>query len=274
MRTPGLSAAPRSLGNRIVTPQLTGVTALAARTLRYAPLFGVRAGVRLAWLDFRGPPREVAVRWPGYPADLVVRAGTADVRTFAHVIATDGYDQPDRPDPAVIVDAGAHIGLASVWFANRYPNARVIALEPESANFDLLVRNTSAYANVEPRQAALWSSSGTIRLTDPGQGSWAFRVEGVADGDGATITGEVPCVALGDLIDELDLGRIDLLKVDIEGAEREVFAASQPWIDRVDAIAIELHDRHEPGCSRAFFAATAGFVDAPSRGEDTFVRRP
>ena len=72
---------------------------------------------------------------------------------------------------------------------------------------------------------------------------------------------------------EYDLKWVDLLKVDIEGAEKEVFGSPDEWIGSVGAIAIELHDRFKPGCSRSFFAAVTAFPVEQTCGENVFVAR-
>ena len=78
----------------------------------------------------------------------------------------------------------------------------------------------------------------------------------------------VPCLSLADLISEYDLGWIDLLKVDIEGAEKEVFSSPSEWIGSVGAIAIELHDRFKTGCARSFYAAVSDFPVEQTMGEN------
>jgi len=67
------------------------------------------------------------------------------------------------------------------------------------------------------------------------------------------------------------LEKIDILKVDIEGAEREVFSCTSAWLDKVDAIIIELHDRMKAGCSRSFYHGTSGFDNEWRRGENVYV---
>jgi hypothetical protein len=85
--------------------------------------------------------------------------------------------------------------------------------------------------------------------------------------------GSVPCVGVEELLEELGTDRLDLLKIDIEGGEVEVFDAARSWIDRVDVLVAELHDRLRRGCSRAFYTATAGFPHETYRGENVFVWR-
>jgi len=80
-------------------------------------------------------------------------------------------------------------------------------------------------------------------------------------------------VTIPGLMSQYGLTRIDLLKLDIEGAEKELFAAASDWIDKVDAIAIELHDRFKRGCSQAFYNATASFPYEVHKGELVFLFR-
>src|SRR5690606_19859897 len=71
----------------------------------------------------------------------------------------------------LIVDAGANIGASTIYFHYSFPEARLVALEPERSNFDLLCANTAGLP-VECVQAALSSSAGTVSVIDSGQGHW------------------------------------------------------------------------------------------------------
>ena len=79
-------------------------------------------------------------------------------------------------NPATIVDAGAYTGFSAIYFAEKYPAAKVLALEPDPSNFALLVRNARPYSNIVPLQQALWSRDGSLELQDPGTGHWGFYV--------------------------------------------------------------------------------------------------
>jgi FkbM family methyltransferase len=166
------------------------------------------------------------------------------------------------------VDAGAHIGCASVWLGSRYPNAKIIAIEPDRENFELLEHNIDRYPNITAIHGALWGRHGNLALMDPGHGSWGYRVKEDVDSDEM-----IPAVTIDDILMKFDLCGIDVLKVDIEGAEVEVFRSSETWIDRVDAIIIELDDRHTPGCSIALFRATEDFDIEMRRGENLALMR-
>lgn len=223
--------------------------------------------------------REVKVTIPGHSASVLVRPGTTDLAVFNTTYRTEQYNYDFIKPPKVIVDAGAYTGLSTVYFATKYPEATVIAIEPDRTNFDLLVRNTSGLANVHPVRAALWSNNGLVELTDPGKGSWAFRVTEIDDSGNVKLrSGEVglsqiATVTIPDLINEYVLSYIDLLKLDIEGSEKEVLAGSAPWIAHVGAICIELHDRFKSGCSREFYRVADGFPIEFRRGETIMVMR-
>jgi len=218
--------------------------------------------------------REVAVFPRAIKGVVRLRTHSTDVQTFAQVIGDREYDVPDLEDVRTIIDAGANIGLAALFFAERFPAARIIALEPEESNFDLLCRNVLGRPNVTCLKKALWSESGTVTIVDPGQGQWGFRTGNAANGKSAErVIGSVECVTVGDLMQTYGFERINLLKVDIEGAEKEVFESAAPWIDRVDAIAIELHDRFKRGCAKAFYDATVSFDREVHRGENVFLFR-
>ena len=87
------------------------------------------------------------------------------------------------------------------------------------------------------------------------------------------VVGSVPCVTVESLLMEHGTERIGYFKVDIEGGEIELFEGASAWIDKVDLVAVELHDRFRPGCMRAFIEATVGFDQEYSRGENSFAFR-
>ncbi len=232
-----------------------------------AGLKGVAAGVAGTLL---GRHTTMAVRLPDSAAVVHLRMPSTDVTTFRQVILFEEYALDSREPPEVIVDAGANVGLASAYFALRYPSARIVAIEPATENFRLLQENVAAFPNVRAVQAALWNEDTEIDLLDPGLGASGFVT-------GAGAVGEhrerVAALTLGSILDRFDLDRVDLLKVDIEGAELEVFQDAAAWIDRVDAIAIELHDRIKPGCEQVFRNATKAFDQSWQQGENTFCTR-
>jgi FkbM family methyltransferase len=190
----------------------------------------------------------------GAPRPFHYRPGASDERVITEVLKHREYDFARlRRGPELnglysrlvqagrtplIVDAGANIGASAIWFAYTFPAARVVALEPEPANFALLAANTQG-ANVEPLRAALAARSGRVSLVDPGEGAWGFRTAAV--GDAAPSSADVPAVTIGDLYAAKDCAPF-IVKIDIEGGETDVFSAATDWVAQTPVIVIELHD--------------------------------
>ena len=217
----------------------------AQKLLRYMSAFGGAAGTEM-FLRTRRRRGLVELHLPGMAHPFSLRAKTADVHMFEEVFVDGEYRIPETPDPQWIVDAGAHIGCASVFFAVRHPDARIVAIEPESGNLELLRRNTAPYPNIEVVAGALWHERATLSIEDGGNSS-AFRVrEG---------PGDIPAMTLPDVLRRIGASRVDILKMDVEGAEKEIFAEPPPWLADVGVLMIELHDRFRPGCSRNVFTA-------------------
>jgi FkbM family methyltransferase len=174
------------------------------------------------------------------------------------------------PDVQVIVDAGANIGAASVFLLDAYPEAVVIALEPDVGNFEILQRNLAYYGSrAHAVRAALWDRPAALGM-DRGRfrdgREWTFQVRPFVDGDA-----EVESTTIPGILDALHLPQIDILKIDIERAERMVFRErARAWLDRVRVIAIELHDDE---CEDAFHRAVAPFSAEVTRVGDLTVWR-
>lgn len=157
------------------------------------------------------------------------------------------------PKPTAVVDLGANIGLATRYLKHCYPGATIIAVEPDKENFDLLRKNMDGLDGCHCLQAAIWPVDGWVDLERDGLRHSAFRAKEAHDGGGS-----IEAISIPGLMRRFNLERIGLLKIDVEGAEKEIFGAKDlGWLDRVDRIAIELHDIFKPGCGDAFFKALA-----------------
>jgi FkbM family methyltransferase len=229
---------------------------------------GVRGVFLAAKAHLLRRTNETSVRVAGIAHPIYFRLRTSDVPLLTQVIRQSQYDCELPKPPRVIVDAGANIGLASIFFANRYPGALIISVEPAASNLKLLRKNLAPYPNSIIVAGALWGENTSVAIVDPGGGEWGFRIE-----EGPSERGNIAGLTLDKLMDQCGIDYIDLLKVDIEGAEKEVFENSFRWVGRVGAIAIELHDEIKLGCSRAFREATHDFEHESRRGETIFVTR-
>ncbi len=183
------------------------------------------------------------------------------------VFSMHTYSEHPLPDDATtILDLGANVGLASLFFRLRYPGARIVAVEADPAVARLAERNLRGWG-VDVVNAAVAPAAGIVTLhRQPGQ-SWASST---VFGKGEPV--DVKAVALDTLIDQL--GGVSILKLDIEGAEHDVIAASRR-LDAVDCIVGEVHPVEGSSADR-FFAMLGAFdvVTGPMvDGNGTFVAR-
>jgi FkbM family methyltransferase len=123
----------------------------------------------------------------------------------------------------------------------------------------MLRQNASSFPNVEVVHAAIFDRPGPVFLENPKEDAWGFRVQRL-DSSAREAAPAIPGLTMDDLVGRFNGKIIDLLKLDIEGAELEVFSSdSLAWLKRVRMINVELHDRFRPGCSAAFESAVAGY---------------
>lgn len=104
------------------------------------------------------------VSLPGYIFPVVLRNNTSDVTVFYQVFLALSYKIKINKDPKVIIDCGANIGLSVVYFKNRFPNSKIVAIEPEISNFEMLKTNTSGYNDVHCINRGVWNKSANLRI--------------------------------------------------------------------------------------------------------------
>jgi len=196
---------------------------------------------------------------PGLQQKLKIRPGTIDTYSVDEIFLQQVYniDWPKEwPAPLAIIDAGANIGCTSLAFANRFPSASIVALEPEAENFKLLQHNSSFYPKIEILQAAVWDKDAFIQVVDAGFGNRGFVVKECAETD----PNSTKAFSISSLIQRFPSGKIDILKIDIEGSEKEVFAQGfESWLPNCSCVIVELHDRMKEGCSQAVFNAFSNY---------------
>jgi len=140
----------------------------------------------------------------------------------------------------LIVDAGANIGAASIYFLQQFPDALIFAIEPDRGNFEILTQNAIGRP-ITCFNGAVTSRPALVKVVDPGGGNWAFRTELLPDG--VSDDTAVESVQIGRIFDmQPDDIYPFIVKIDIEGAEDELFSCDVEWLERVPLVIIELHD--------------------------------
>jgi FkbM family methyltransferase len=219
------------------------------------------AQTRFGKLFFRPADSDLLTFW------YTLGAGEYDLGRFSHhaAIVTAAYERMRREGKTpVIVDAGANIGAASIWFSEAYPEARIVAVEPDPANARICRMNTE-HRKVEVVEAALGSRSGSVSLV-AAEESWGIQtVRG----------GDVPVVTIQGLLDRFENAELLIAKIDIEGFESDLFGEETDWIDQATAIILEPHDWMLPGqgTSQTFRKAIGPEFEMLLSGENLiFVR--
>jgi FkbM family methyltransferase len=169
------------------------------------------------------------------------RPGGSDVENIVKKLLKreSEYWLPPQFEPRSILDLGANIGIASIDFALRYPQASIIAVEPVAANFQLLQKNISRLQNIRALNVAVGKHDERAVLRGAGQ---SFRTQPVSARSKASRREETTVRDLNALLAELGITQIDLIKIDVEGAEYDVLTSLDPGLlRRVKWIVGELH---------------------------------
>lgn len=193
--------------------------------------------VRLRRLQTARPAPPQPMTFAALSHPFYLRPGTSDIPTAIDNFVRREYGEFALPATlSYMVDAGAYIGDTSAYFLSRFPALRVCALEPSAESYALSQQNLAPYGDrVTVLQAALAGQAGRLRLSGHETGA---TIHGQAAADAE----EVEATTVPDLLAAAPDGRIDLLKMDIEGAERDVFEADiAGWVDRVAIILVEPH---------------------------------
>lgn len=185
-----------------------------------------------------------------------IRDNPYDFATLEEVVLKEEYDIELSFEPRTIIDGGANIGLTSIFFANKYPDAQIVSVEPEAGNFQMLRKNTKQYPNISLLNAGIWNRNTNLTIVDTGKGHNSFTVEELS----VPTKNSIEAISIVDILHERKWKTIDILKLDIEGSEKNVFEKNyESWLPSVKVLVIELHDRIIDGCSETVFEALANY---------------
>lgn len=219
-----------------------------SRYWRFRPYFSPADARRLYLHYYKGANSAYLAE---YNVTIQLRQNTEDYITLKEIFESRIYDVTLPFTPATIVDAGANTGLATVFLKNKYPGANVACLEIEENNFRLLKQHTHNYTDVRCIKKGLYHKNCFLNVEDIYQASNSYTVvETTTPGHNS-----IEAITVDGLMNEMGWSNIDLLKMDIEGAEKEVFQGNvAAWLPHTKAMMIETHDRMKKGCSRALFS--------------------
>lgn len=228
----------------------SGAGRLAGRRRRLAPEPELAAWRRACRLSERTPRFT-----PGSIALLDYRLRFQDLLTFCpqwhDIFVRQTYRFAATSPAPRILDCGANVGLASLYFKRLYPHARVTAFEADPDLHALLVENLTANLRgaasdgVEAVHAAVWTRNGSLAFRCEGGDSGRIEELASQEAPGAesrVAARQVPAVRLRDVLVREGSEPIELLKLDIEGAEVDVLGDCAPALGLVRALIVEIHE--------------------------------
>jgi FkbM family methyltransferase len=196
-----------------------------------------------------------------YGRTFHIRPHTKDFDTFRQVFFLQQYNIPINFNPSVIIDGGANIGLAALYFNWRFPDAKILTYEVEPSNFEQL-------KNIINHNCAIWNKDTYIEIRDEGNGEDSYMVIETQTKSSA----QVKAISIDSIMQANGLKEIDILKLDIEGAEKEVFEIGyENWLPKTRLIIVEVHDNMKQGCSKALFTTMAKYNFSLSLKDENLV---
>ncbi len=185
----------------------------------------------------------IELKVKGYSGLIYLRPNTSDYKIFKQIFIEEEYNVSFPLEVNTIVDAGSNCGYSIVYFKNKFKDAKLIAIEPDASNIEIINKNTSHYSNIELIQGGVWHKNTDLNILNKNAGKWAFRVIEAEKGHG-----EFKGYSLGSIIETYNLNTIDVLKIDIEGAEKIVFENNyKNWLPKTKFGFLELHEHYAEG---------------------------
>lgn len=200
--------------------------------------------------------KEVSFFLPKIKRRITIRKQKSDINAFNQVFILHHYHVPEIENAKVILDVGANIGLASLYLFFKYPDARIVGIEPHPENFNLLRKNITDIPAILARQQALASEKGKVGLVNENNSSTGYQF----DFSNQTKPGNIEAVTIEQLLSENEFDCVDILKIDIEGSEQSVFNGLDPLIfNKIRNLIIEPHDNKVEGCTKAIFKSLTNY---------------
>ena len=228
---------------------------MIGKLFKYYKLFGAEGLKFLAKRAFK-KNTVIGITPKNFKYPIFLRNNTSDVEAFYQIFDRMDYQLDYGGMPKTIIDCGANAGCASVYFKNKYPDATIVAIEPEPSNFKILTMNTEKYKDVHCLNYGIWNKSTNLEIINEGKGNWSFSTNEVDYENENTIK----AISIEEIMKRYDLKQIDILKIDIEGSEKEMFEKNyEKWLPLTKTIVIELHDWMRPGCSKSVFKALGNY---------------
>jgi FkbM family methyltransferase len=215
--------------------------------------------------------RLLAIRVPNLSNKVLIRNLPNDIQVFTQIFIHQEYALKIDEDVNTIIDCGANIGLASLFFLSKFPSARIIAIEPEKNNFELLKQNLQFFPSATCINKGVWNKTAILEITNYSRGEAGFIVSETQHTSGKSIS----ATSISKIIEEFGFKEIQILKIDIEGSEEQVFQDRPQWLHQVKMIFCEIHENMKPGLTQKIRSMLSPQFTCSIQGEyNVFIRVP
>lgn len=212
----------------------------------------------------------VKVHVPGLNHTIFLRNKTYDIHIFYQIFVKEDLQFEYKDSVKTILDCGANIGLATLYYQKKFPQAKIISIEPEKRNYNLLIKNTEGYPNISTLENGVYGSDCGLEVVDIGEGEASYRTMGVNENQKVLQT--ISCRSINSLIDEFELNKVDILKMDIEGSEKEcLFSPKIEWLSKTRYFLVEIHENIYPGLKKEILKIIPPTSKIFNRGEYTII---
>ncbi len=189
------------------------------------------------------------------PWFLCLRRMTTDYNIYGQIFRFEEYkplvdivNRLKQKEIRYIIDAGANVGCSTIYFKHMFPEAKIVAIEPQSGNFDVLCKNielNNMQQDVFAAKSGLWKDNSNLQITTDFRDGreYAFFLKTIHDWDTRHET--VSGITITDIIEKYNFPHIDILKIDIEGSEKYLFEneeIARKTLGKVNFMALEIHD--------------------------------
>ena len=206
--------------------------------------------LKIAYFHFFGDGRIIRLNTKNF--NEIYYRSNGDIGVLAHFFtAQTGFVFKSPYEMKTIFDLGANIGIETIRMKKMFPDSKIISVELEKENFKLLQKNTKALKNVETINKAIWNSVRQVGVTQ--KNSWDNQTFSATHNYSKR---KIETVTIDGLMKDYNISNINLLKIDIEGAEQIIFDKScDNWIANVDIIMMECPDEGAPFTTQKIFEA-------------------
>lgn len=166
--------------------------------------------------------------------DVSMRTYKGDISIFYEIFWIKVYAMSDGLSitPKTIIDLGGHVGFTSIFYSLEYPNSNIYSVEASRENYNLLKENVSQFENIIPINKAIYPTDGEVLFDESG---YSYNTKIGSEGK------PIESISVNTLMKTYNLEKIDLIKIDIEGAEMDLLKANTEWLEKTENIIIELH---------------------------------